>query len=505
MAQPAVEMRNITKRFSGVTANDGIDLTVAAGAVHCLLGENGAGKTTLMNVLFGLYQADEGELYVHGKRVVIAGPHEALSLGLGMVHQHFMLVNRMTVLENVMLGAEGAQFVLDTRSAARHVEALCDRFGFRLPLSAPAESLSVGTRQRVEILKALYRGANILILDEPTAVLTPGEVQELFSILSGLRSQGNTVIFITHKLNETMEIADAITVLRGGKKVADIRKVDTTPRELARLMVGHELEAPAPVTPATPGPVRLELRDVSLRKHSDRTVSLQIRSGEILGIAGVEGNGQLELEEMIMGLRQSSSGAVFLNGDNISALNTKRRKLLGIAYIPSDRHRRAMLPTFSLEENYLLGYHTRRPFSVNGIVRERELRDFTKATIESYNIKTTGTQQTMRYLSGGNQQKVIISREVGHDPQVIIAAQPTRGLDIGATEYVHSLLLGLRDAGEAILLISADLSEITRLSDRIAVLYEGRIMAMRSKTEFTREEIGLLMAGKQGAHDSAAE
>ncbi len=505
--RPAIEMRNITKAFSGVIANDHVDLTVEAGEVHCLLGENGAGKTTLMNVLFGLYQPDEGEIRVRGERVAITSPHVALAMGLGMVHQHFMLVNRMTVLENVLLGAEIGKFVLDMKGAARTVEALCRKFGFELDLNAPAEALSVGRRQRVEILKALFRGAEVLILDEPTAVLTPGEVDELFAILGGLRDEGKTVIFITHKLNETMEIADAITVLRAGRKVADVRKTDTSPRELARLMVGHDLDSPVSAGPTAAGRVKLELRDIPLRRADGPAVSLEVRAGEILGIAGVEGNGQLELEELVMGLRIPASGSILLNGADIRQENTRRRKLLGIAYIPSDRHRRAMLPGFSVEENYLLGYHSRRPFSVRGILRERKLRDFSLATVESYDIRTSGIQQQMRYLSGGNQQKVIISREVSHDPQVVVAAQPTRGLDIGATDYVHSLLLRLRDEGRAILLISADLSEITRLSDRIAVLYEGRIMGMRPKERFPREEIGLLMAGKEvakeGAQDSA--
>lgn len=502
--QHAIEMRNITKAFSGVVANDQVDLTVEAGEVHCLLGENGAGKTTLMNVLFGLYQPDRGEIYIRGERAAITSPHVALSLGLGMVHQHFMLVNRMTVLENVLLGAEVGKFILDMKSAAGKVEGLCRRFGFQLNLNARAEELSVGRRQRVEILKALFRGAEVLILDEPTAVLTPGEVEELFGILGELRDEGKAVIFITHKLNETMDIADGITVLRGGKNVADVRKSETTPRELARLMVGHDLDPPTSLGRSSTGPVRLEFRDVPLRQTAAPTVSFRLCAGEILGVAGVEGNGQLELEELVMGLRTAGSGSILMNGQDIRSQNTRRRKLLGIAYIPSDRHRRAMLPGFSVEENYLLGYHTRRPFSVNGVLRERKLRDFSFATVESYNIKTTGIHQGMRYLSGGNQQKVIISREVSHDPQVVVAAQPTRGLDIGATDYVHSLLLRLRDEGKAILLISADLTEITRLSDRIAVLYEGRIMGMKSKDRFPREELGLLMAGKEGAHDNAA-
>ncbi len=495
-------MRNITKTFSGVVANDRVNLTVKAGEVHCLLGENGAGKTTLMNVLFGLYQPDGGEILVRGERAVIASPHDALQMGLGMVHQHFMLVNRMTVLENVLLGAEVGRFILDMKKAARKVEELCGRFGFQLDLNAPAEELSVGRRQRVEILKALFRGAEALILDEPTAVLTPGEVQELFGILGELRSEGKTVIFITHKLNETMEIADAITVLREGRNVADVRKSATSPRELARLMVGHDLEPPTSTARPAVGPVRLEFGEVPLRHSPGPVVSFQLHAGEILGVAGVEGNGQLELEELVMGLRTASSGKILLNGRDIGPENTRRRKMLGIAYIPSDRHRRAMLPGFSVEENYLLGYHSRRPFSVNGILREAKLREFSLATVDSYNIKTTGIHQGMRYLSGGNQQKVIISREVSHDPQVVVAAQPTRGLDIGATDYVHSLLLRLREEGKAILLISADLTEVTRLSDRIAVLYEGRIMGLRSKDSFPREEIGLLMAGKEGAQGS---
>lgn len=493
----AIEMKNIRKTFPGVVANDNIDLIVPAGEIHCLLGENGAGKTTLMKILFGLYQPDRGSIAINGQQVKVNNPKDALQLGLGMVHQHFMLVNRLSVLENVILGNEPGGFSLELKKSAEIVGGLAERYGFKLDLQEKIENLSVGVKQRVEILKTLYRGAEIIILDEPTAVLTPLEVTELFKILGELKRQGKTIIFITHKLNETMEVADRITVLRDGKTVVTLLKEQTTPKELARYMVGRDVlfNLEKQVQPA--GETVLAVHNVKLLKKATKPASFELRGGEILGFAGVEGNGQLELEEILMGLRKVESGQVYLQGQDITTLSTRQRKKCGMGYIPSDRHRRAMLKNFSLRENLLLGYHFHLPFARRGVIQRKELLAHSQKMIDKFNIRTPNAEQKMKFLSGGNQQKVIFSREVSQDPALVIAAQPTRGLDIGAIEYVHNLLLDLRAQGKAVLLISADLTEVLKLSDRIAVLYEGEIKALKEAHDYADEEIGLLMAGEE--------
>jgi len=498
----AVEMKEVTKRFPGLIANDHINLSVKRGEIHSLLGENGAGKTTLMKILFGLYKADEGSILIDGKAVNISNPRIAFRLGLGMVHQHFMLVNNLTVLENIILGQEHGNLKLDMKKSHKIVSELSEKYNFALDLNAKVEELSVGMKQRVEILKTLYRGADIIILDEPTAVLTPQEAEKLMGILKDMKAQGKTIIFITHKLNETMEIADRVTVLRNGRNVVTINKEDTTPEELAKFMVGRDVSFCISKTKQEKGKPMLALENIRLLNQAQDTICLKVHAGEIVGIAGVEGNGQRELEEIILGLARSKDGHISLNGTDITSMATKERKKLGIGYIPSDRHKRAMLANFPIFENYLLGYHSRPGFCYRGIIRKQDIIKHSESMIQRFQIKVSGYRQNIGSLSGGNQQKVIISREVSQDPCLIVAAQPTRGLDIGAIEYIHSQLVKLRDEGKAILLISVELTEILKLSDRIGVLYKGELMELKETECFTEGEIGLMMAGRKAGADS---
>ncbi len=491
----AIEMKNITKKFPGVIANDNINFNVEKGEIHSLLGENGAGKTTLMNVLFGLFEAEQGEIYLNGKNVNIEHPKQALQKGLGMVHQHFMLINRMSVLENIILGLEKT-INLNKKAHKKSIQELADKYDFAIDIEEKIENLSVGMKQRVEILKTLYRGAETIIFDEPTAVLTPGEVDELFNILNKLKEKGKTVIFITHKLNETMEIADRITVLRNGKRISTEKKEETTSKKLAKLMVGREIQFDVEMKNQSPGKNILNIDNLQLFSNSKDKVDLEVKEGEIVGVAGVEGNGQLELEEMIMSLRKIENGDIYLNGQAITHTSTKKLKDLGIGYIPSDRYNRAILENFSLKENILLGYHQQAQFNKNSFIKEKELKKHSEEIISNYDVRTPSSNQLLKNLSGGNQQKVVVGREVSQEPEFILASQPTRGLDVGAVEYIHNLLLDLRENYKGILLITADLNELIKLSDKIAVLYEGRIMDYSDKENFTREEIGLLMAGE---------
>lgn len=490
-----VEMKDITKRFPGLIANDHINFSVRRGEIHSLLGENGAGKTTLMKILFGLYKADEGSIEIGGKSVSISNPRVAFKLGLGMVHQHFMLVDNLTVLENIILGQEHGNLKLDMKKSYQVVSELSEKYNFALDLNKKVEELSVGMKQRVEILKTLYRGAETIILDEPTAVLTPQEAAKLMSILHDMKAQGKTIIFITHKLNETMETADRITVLRHGTNIITVNKNDTSPEELAKYMVGRDVSFSISKTKLKQGREVLALDGVRLLGQAQSKVNLKVHAGEIVGIAGVEGNGQRELEELILGLIKAKEGTISLNEKNITSTSTKLRKDLGIGYIPSDRHKRAMLADFPIFENFLLGYHERPEFSKRGFIKKQKLIDHSKKMIEQFQIKVSGHTQQIGSLSGGNQQKVVISREVSQNPVLVVAAQPTRGLDIGAIEYIHAQLIKLRDEGKAILLISAELTEIFKLSDRIGVLYKGELMALKETECFNEGEIGLLMAG----------
>jgi len=493
----AIDMRNITKRFPGVIANDKVNLQVKEKQIHCLLGENGCGKSTLMSVLFGLYHQEEGEIYIREKKVNITNPNDAYALGIGMVHQHFMLVNQMTVLENIILGNECGKFFLDKNTSRERVQKLVADFGFKLNLNDKVVDLSVGMKQRVEIVKTLYRGAEIIILDEPTAVLTPQEVNELFKILRQLREEGCTIIFITHKLNETMELSDQVSVLRKGAKVTTVNTTETSPAELAAFMVGRHVEHIISQREAVGGDTVLQIEDLVLNAKTKKPINLTIRAGEILGIAGVEGNGQQELEELVIGTAPLTQGKLTINGVDMTKLSVAKRKSLGIGYIPADRHKNAMVSGFSVKENYLLGFENAPIYNKNGFIKDKQLKEDTQRLIDEFTVKVAEIGHRIGTLSGGNQQKVVLGREVSHNPVLIVAAQPIRGLDIGAIEYVHKTLLRLKKEGKAILLISAELSEVMNLSDRIMVFYEGEVSAEFSSGAYNKAEIGLFMAGKQ--------
>lgn len=493
----AIRMEGIVKCFGPVRANDGIDFTVKTQDIHCLLGENGTGKSTLMNVLFGLYHPDEGEIYIREKKAAIENPNDAYALGIGMVHQHFMLVNQLSVLENIIIGKEQGRLFLDQKKSEEKVAELVERFGFKVDLHEKVVNLSVGMRQRVEILKTLYRGADIIILDEPTAVLTPQEVDELFKILRQLKKDGKTIVFITHKLNETMALSDRITVIRKGKVVFECNTADTNEKELATQMVGRSVETVVAQKGTKIGDVVLELKNIRLQDKAQDTVSLNVHAGEILGIAGVDGNGQQELEALIVGNQKAKEGTILINGTPVEKMPVKERKKLGMGYIPSDRHRNAMIPGFSITENFLLGYQENPEYCKNGFIQFENLKKDAQKQVDLFETKLAGLDQQIGQLSGGNQQKVIFGRETSHDPGFMLVAQPVRGLDIGAIEKVHKTLLELKEQGKAILLISAELSEVMNLSDRIAVLYEGEISAQFKNGEYTKEEIGLFMTGKR--------
>ncbi len=495
----AIEMNDISKSFSGVPANSHVNLRVKKGEIHCLLGENGAGKTTLMKILFGLYRADSGTIRINEKEVHVQNSAMAFNLGMGMVHQHFMLINNLTVLENIILGHECGSLRLDMKTAYEQVKALSDHYHFDLDLNQKVGELSVGMMQRVEILKTVYRGADILILDEPTAVLTPQEVTSLLEILNDIRAEGKTIVFITHKLNETMDIADAVTVLRGGTTAAaSIPIQETSAEQLANLMVGRPVSFSLPKQPLNAGSEVLSVQEARLLPHVTAKVNFSIRKGEIFGVAGVDGNGQLQLEEGIMGLLPLPDGDILLNGQSIRELPVRKRRELGIAHIPSDRLKRGVVAPFSLLDNYLLGNQYRERYCKKDLIDHKAVQESGEKKIKDFQVKAASLAQPLSTLSGGNQQKVVLGREVGEDPCLIIAAQPTRGLDIGAIENVHKTLLELRDQGKAILLISGELSEIINLSDRVGVLYKGEFMDIRPTEDYTTEEIGLLMAGRKG-------
>jgi len=499
-----LELKNITKRFGSVVANDGLDLDIDRGEVHCLLGENGAGKTTLMKILFGLYSLDQGSIFLDGRLADIQSPSQAIDHGIGMIHQNFMLVDRLSVAENIVAGYEPKKaMLLDMIKARRDVQGLSEKYGLRLDPDAKIENISVGEQQRVEILKVLYRHADILILDEPTSVLTPQEVEELFTIIRKLKGDGKTIIFITHKLKETMAVSDRITVLRDGKKVGTVNTSETNPNELARMMVGRDVILRVDRKERKPGRTILQTRNLCATNQIThlrlQNINLALKEGEIVGIAGVEGNGQLELEEVLMGLRGIDEGEIILDNLNISKTSTAKRRELRMVHIPSDRLKRGLIRSQDIERNLLLGSEWKKPFSKRGILSQSAIREYSQRVIDEFDIRCSSSKEQADSLSGGNQQKVIIGRELSRDPKVIIAAQPTRGVDIGAIEYIHNTLLKMRDQNKAVLLISAELDELMSLSDRILVIYEGEIIAEGS--DFTEEELGLLMAGqkKEGA------
>ncbi len=497
---PIIELREITKRFPGVLANDRISLSVRAGEIHALVGENGAGKSTLMSILYGLYQPDAGQLLWRGRPVVIRNPSVALQLGIGMVHQHFMLIPPFTVLENVILGAEPARAGVIAQAEARAaVRQLALQHEFDLDVDARVETLSVGEQQCVEILKVLYRGARLLILDEPTAVLVPQEVRALFQNLRRLREQGRTLIFISHKLDEVLEIADRITVLRQGRVIDTVDAASATPAALAEMMVGRPVLLQAPRSPARPGARRLEVQDLSVEgergRRSVHGVSFAVRAGEVYAIAGVQGNGQSELVEAIVGLRRAAAGRILLEGRDITTLSVAGRRAAGLAHIPEDRQRRGLVLSMSTRENLILGHHRREAVSGRLLLDERAVDRLADRSISDYDVRVPGVGTPALALSGGNQQRVVIAREFAFTPTLLIAAQPTRGLDVGSIEFVYRKLVQIKEQGLAVLLVSLDLDEVLALADRIAVLYNGRIAG-----EFRREEadavtLGLYMTG----------
>ena len=505
---PALEMRGITKRYPGVVANDNIDLDVRRGEIHALLGENGAGKTTLMNVLYGLARPDNGQILLDGQQVQIAGPSDAIARGISMVHQHFMLVPVLSVAENVILGAEtmsNAVFV-DRREASKRIAALAARFGFDLDPDAAVGSLSVGQQQRVEILKALYRDARILVLDEPTAVLTPHETEEIFALLRRLAADGHSIVFISHKLYEVLEVADRITVIRRGRVIGERRPAETTEEELAELMVGREVELTVDRGESHLGePVlRVEALRVADDRHHEVVpgATFEIRAGEILGVAGVAGNGQDELIHALVGLRRSVGGKVTLRGRDITGLSPRGINEAGVGYVPGDRHRFGLILSFPLYDNLVLTSYYRPPFA-HGLLRDdAAILESAATQIERFDIRTQSPEVLTSTLSGGNQQKVIVAREFDRELKLLILDQPTRGLDVGSIEFIHRQIIAKRDAGTAVLLVSAELDEVMEMSDRIAVMYRGRIVAELDGRTADKSEVGLLMA--TGGHELAA-
>jgi len=498
-----LELRNITKRFGSVLANDKVNIVVKPGTIHAIVGENGAGKSTAMRIAYGFYTPDSGEILVDGHVHDIRSPHDAIALGIGMVHQHFMLVEPMTVAENIVLGSEpGTALALDMKTAANEIRKLSEEFKLAVNPNAIVEHLSVGQQQRVELLKALFRHAKLLILDEPTAVLTPLEVEEFFTILRRMREQDKTVIIITHKLSEVLAISDEVTVMRDGKVVGRVQTKDTNAAELARMMVGREVllrvEKPEPKV----GEPELVVSNLTLTKRDGskpiNDVSFQVRKGEIVGIAGVEGNGQTELIEALAGLTEPShlSGEINFEGKNITRAGARSRRELGIAHIPEDRHRRGLLLDFTLAENSILGVHYRPPIAaaVGGVfLDESAIHQRVTGIIKNFDVRPPNEMLPAKSLSGGNQQKLIIGREFYVDPKLLLVSQPTRGVDIGAIEFIHRKLVGLRDSGCAVLLVSAELEEVTSLSDRLLVIHQGKIAGEVDPKVATLEEIGLLM------------
>lgn len=505
----AVVMRNVVKRFPGVVANDGVDLTVRAGEIHALLGENGAGKSTLMNLLFGLYRPDEGDFFINGKPVHFHNTRQAVEAGLGMVHQHFMLIPRFTVAENVILGNEGPDSVLDREAASRRVGELASAYGLNLDPDATVGDLPVGAQQRVEILRALYQGSRILILDEPTALLTPQEIDDLYVILRRLKDDGGTIIFITHKLREVANVSDRVTVIRRGKTIGTRITSETTAPELAELMVGRSVLLRVDRDEATPGEVILEGTNlVCIGNHRAETLniaSIQLRRGEILGVCGIEGNGQLELIEVLAGLKTPDSGTLTIKGKNAIGLNATGFRRAGVAYIPEDRQGRGLVLDFPLWENTLLGNTERAGFTSGGWIKSGWIRNLTTALMAKFDVRAPSANTAARSLSGGNQQKLIIARELQRHPDIVLAIQPTRGLDVGAIEFVHRSLVETRDQHKAVLLLSFDLDEVMDLSDRIVVLSEGRIAGEFAGATADRAQLGLLMGGRAIATSEAAD
>lgn len=498
----AVEMIDITKKFPGVLANDKVTVRIKKGEVHAIVGENGAGKSTLMNQLYGLYHPDSGEIRIFGQKKIFAGPRDAIKAGIGMVHQHFMLVNTLTVAENVVLGSEpnkGLNF--DLQRAKKEVRELSEKYGLYVDVDAKIEDIPVGMQQRVEIIKTLYRGANIIILDEPTAVLTPQEVEELFVIMRNLQNAGKTILFISHKLNEVMEISDRITVMRGGKVTAELITKETNEREIARAMVGRDVVLKLDKSPHSPKEVIFEVKDLWVKdnRHLDavKGVTFNVRRGEIVGIAGVAGNGQTELVEAITGLRRVEKGQLIFEGKDVTNAHPRQLRDMGMTHIAEDRLKHALIKPFPAYYNVILGRHIKRPFAKGAFLNHREIKKYAAELMEEFDVRPRIIEHLGGNFSGGNQQKLVVGREIKAGPKFMVVAQPTRGLDVGAIEFIHRQILKMREHDVGILLISMELEEIFSLSDRILVMYEGQIMGEVKPQETSIEEVGLMMAGKR--------
>lgn len=494
-----LELKNITKTFGNVVANNDVSMKIEKGTIHAIVGENGAGKSTIMRIAYGFYKADSGEIFFDGKPVQINNPHDAIALGIGMVHQHFMLVDTMTVAENIILGAEtGGAANLDLEKANEEILRLSNELKLGVNPRAYIEDLSVGAQQRVELLKALYRNAELLILDEPTAVLTPQETEDFFNILRRMREQGKTIVIITHKLEEVLAISDNVTVMRDGKTVGEVKTSETSAKDLARMIVGRDVLLRVEKTEAEPQETVLNIENLSVvGKHGLAVdgVSFEVRAGEIVGIAGIEGNGQTELVEAVAGLIPAQSGKIELSGKDITKLSVRKRTELGIGHIPEDRHRRGLLLNSDLEENSILGVHYRAPVVSGGFINSSVVEKRTKEIIENFDVRPPVPSLPAKSLSGGNQQKLIIGREFELNPKLLLVSQPTRGVDIGAIEFIHRKLIQLRDAGTAVLLVSAELEEVTALADRLLVIRKGKIVGEVDPKMTSNEEIGLMMTG----------
>ena len=495
-----IRMENIVKRFPGVLANDHVNLTIEEGEIHCLLGENGAGKSTLMNILYGLYSPDEGRIFIKDEEISYKGPSDAIAKGIGMVHQHFMLVPVFTVTENLILGSEPVKGLsLDIGKAEKEIMSISDRYGLNIDPGSYVQDISVGMQQRVEILKLLYRGADIMIFDEPTAILTPQEVEELYKVMEFLRQKGKTIIFITHKLKEVMDISDQVTVLRDGTMVGTINTSNTNPAELARMMVGREVLFHVEKPTVEIGQRVLHAEEIRAKDQRGlpalKGLSFDVYAGEVVGIAGVDGNGQTELVEVLTGLRNTESGSITLDGQEMTHKKNRDFINAGVAHIPQDRLLRGLILDFPLYENMLLGYQDTEPFAKGVMLDFQEARNWTESLLTEYDIRAPGVETAAGSLSGGNQQKVVIAREFERDPKILIASQPTRGLDVGATEFVHHQIMKVKEEGKAVLLVSLELSEVMNLSDRILVIYEGQIRGEFKAGEVEETELGLMMAG----------
>ena len=496
-----VEMLNIRKEFPGIVANDNITLQLKQGEIHALLGENGAGKSTLMGMLFGMYKPDRGSIKVRGKEVKISNPNVANDLGIGMVHQHFKLVDNFTVTENIILGCEPRKgLTVDIKTAAKKIEELSKQYGLNVDPYAKIENISVGMQQRVEILKMLYRNANVLIFDEPTAVLTPSEIDELISIMKNMTKEGKSIILITHKLKEIKEAANRCTVIRRGKYIGTVNVEDTTEADMAKMMVGREVAFKVEKNEAKPKDIVVKIEDLCVNNNKKvlglKNFSLDIRAGEIVGIAGVEGNGQTELVEALTGMRSVESGNIIFKGRNIIKDSIRERIDDGMAHIPEDRHKRGLILDYTMEDNMVLKAYKKKPFSNKGLINRAKISEYAQKIIETFDVRSgEGGKSIARSLSGGNQQKGVIGREIESNPDFLIAVQPTRGLDVGSIEYIHKRLVEQRDLGKAVLLVSLELDEVLNVSDRIAVVNNGELVGIVNASETNENEVGLMMAG----------